>query len=297
MARKAKRPNLFIIGAPKCGTTSMANWLAGHPACHLPETKEPYFFTQYRRPMLTLDQYEALYANAGEEHAILLDASTDNYENVESIWRILDYQPAARFIMMLRDPVEMAYSLYQEHCKLGLIADSTFEIAWTNQEKRHEASRRVLDSDPRLFLYKERCLLGKHLKNLMHVVPENRLHLIFFDDLKRDPQMCYRNVLKFCGLAHDGREDFTTYNKGRETRYPKLNALLHKLGNIRSALGIKGGLGVASLLRDKMIMTDVRSPLPSELSRKLSEAFTEDIALLSHITGRDLSHWGKPGGI
>lgn len=292
MAETMKRPNLFIIGAPKCGTTSLANWLGGHPACHLPERKEPHFFTVYDRPLLTREQYEALYADAAVSCQVLIDASTDNYESGDSIRRILEYNPDARFVMMLRDPVEMAYSLYQEHRKQGLLSDESFAVAWANQDKRRNATRGRLGADPRLFLYRDRCLLGTHLKNIAGLIPKDRLHLVFFEDLKRDPANCYAQVLTFCGLPDDGRADFSAYNMGRETRYPKLNAQLTKLGNFRAALGIKGGLGIATKLRSKMIFNDERKPLPDTLRTQLSAVFADDIRLLAEVTGRDLSHWG-----
>ena len=62
--RALRRPNFFIIGAPKCGTTSLSVWLSEHPKIFMSPIKEPHFFnTDDRQAVTTLDQYEALFSS------------------------------------------------------------------------------------------------------------------------------------------------------------------------------------------------------------------------------------------
>ncbi len=98
------RPNFFILGAPKCGTTSIAAWLGQHPAIFIPAMKEPNFFnTDINQPPIygveTLDEYEALFAPATTAHHAIGEASVFYLTSAVAVANILRYQPAARFIV------------------------------------------------------------------------------------------------------------------------------------------------------------------------------------------------------
>ena len=110
-----KKPNFFIIGAPKCGTTSLANWLAEHPRVFFSDTKEPHFFcTDGYTGVKTLKQYEKLFEDAKPHHLAVGEGSTHYLFSKVAVPNILVYNPDARFIVCLRNPVDMAPSLHSE---------------------------------------------------------------------------------------------------------------------------------------------------------------------------------------
>jgi hypothetical protein len=108
-----RKPNFFIIGAAKCGTTSLSVWLGGHPQIFMSSMKEPHFFNNDdRQAIRTLDDYEALFWSATEEHIAIGEASVWYLSSADAVPAILQYQPEAKFIVMLRNPVEMAPALH-----------------------------------------------------------------------------------------------------------------------------------------------------------------------------------------
>jgi hypothetical protein len=101
------KPGFFLVGAPKCGTTSLHDHLAQHPALFLPAVKEPTFFGA-DVPLLpavgSLDAYVALFdAGAGR---LCGEASTNYLASTSAAREIHDFNPGARIIVALRNPVD-----------------------------------------------------------------------------------------------------------------------------------------------------------------------------------------------
>ena len=85
-----RKPNFFIIGAPKCGTTSLATWLSGHPNVFMSAVKEPHFFnTDDRRFISTLEAYENLFRAASSDHCAVGEASVWYLSSTEAVRNIL----------------------------------------------------------------------------------------------------------------------------------------------------------------------------------------------------------------
>ena len=122
--------NLFIVGAAKCGTTFLAEYLDKHSKVQMPNIKEPNYFSHK-----ALAQRELYYAtndinNIEEYHGLYTqsegllyygDASVSYMPYPEVAENIYSYNPQAKIIILLRDPSERAYSHYKMDKRLGLI--------------------------------------------------------------------------------------------------------------------------------------------------------------------------------
>jgi sulfotransferase family protein len=148
-------PNFFILGAPKCGTTSLARWLGDHPNIFMAPQKEPHFFnTDDRRGVATLVEYEDLFRNAQREHVAVGEASVWYLSSSQAVRNILQYNPNARFIVMVRNPIEMAPALHGEMLISGLECIKDFSRAWNAQEERRQGLHLpALSWTQRRFLY------------------------------------------------------------------------------------------------------------------------------------------------
>ena len=126
-----KRPNFFIVGAPKCGTTALYQYLNEHPQIYMSDIKEPAYFRQ-RSNFKTEADYLALFAGARDE--IRLGEATPSYlrspEATEAIYR---FDPDAKIIIMLRDPVSLMMSTYSQDRVMGREKSPTFAEALANQ--------------------------------------------------------------------------------------------------------------------------------------------------------------------
>lgn len=295
------KPNFFILGAPKCGTTSLAAWLGRHPAIFIPATKEPNFFNTHdnREPIYgvaTLDAYEALFAAATATQPAIGEASVFYLSSAVAVANILRYQPNARFIVILRNPIDMAPALHAELVIHGLENVRDFRTAWDLQyDRRHGRHVPMLSGSwRRLFLYADVCARGIQLQRLFAAVPRDRVLIILLDGVVADPRCEYVRALRFLSVDDDFRREFPVYNNARVIRWPRLTRALFLVIRMKDRLGIRLNLDLWRRVFDRNVVTTPRESLPRAMTDMLRCHFAGEVALLSHLLGRDLQHWLAP---
>jgi hypothetical protein len=287
-----RTPNFFIIGAPKCGTTSLAAWLSEHPEIFMSEVKEPHFFNtdhiEHFRP--TAREYDALFADADERHTAVGEASVFYLTSNVAVPAILEREPSAKFIVCVRNPVRMALSLHKQRVFSGSEDITDFAEAWRAQADRTRGLRPPPLNEPSRSLYGNMCSLGRQLEQLLQIVDRGQVHIVFLDDLRRQPATTYRDVLRFLGVAEDHAPAFEQRNPAQERRYPWLRRAAVKAGLIKRKLGFRRGLGILESL-NRWNARDSRWAATPAMMAELKAYFREDIEQLAAITGRDLSAW------
>lgn len=286
-------PSFFIIGAPKCGTTSLAGWLGTHPAIYMPALKEPaYFATDLTQRRPNRRAYQALFAAADERHVAIGEASTCYLYSQVAVPAILDQRPTSQFIVCLRNPIEMAQSLHQQ-VLFDLNEDiGTFEDAWRLQDARREG-RRVprMCREPWVLAYEARCRLGEQVARLLRHVDREKALFVLLDDLQADPAREYRRVLAFLELPDDGRAAFPVLNRAKHARSRMVKRGVEFLSELRCALGVTGRLGIRPVLDRLNTRPVTPAPLTNDMKNSLRTCFASDVGLLGSSIGRDLSHW------
>ncbi|MCX2982117.1 sulfotransferase [Halieaceae bacterium IMCC14734] len=292
-----KKPNFFFIGAPKCGTTAMANWLQEHPRIFMTQRrKEPMFFDNdiFNPDRMSLKQYESLFRKADDDHLVVGEASTSYLRSLEAVQNILEYSPSARFLVAVRNPVEMAPSVHAQlmYTQHETIAD--FEEAWQAQEDRVQGKRLPSNSrnDPASLMYADVCRLGEQLERLLGQVSRDRVMVVFMDDMKADSRRVYLDILDFLGVPDDGRSDFPSANVRKRVKLPVLGKMLAYALQYKRLLGLQGVKTGAFLKLHAWNEVPMARTEPDEQFRKeLIDCFEEDILLLGELTGRDVSGW------
>jgi len=128
-------PNLFILGAAKCGTTSLHYALSQHPEIHLSSIKEPTFFCRGPLGAMNPIDYFNLFPYQSEKR-YYGEASHANFSSPEAAPILRQLFPNAKFLLILRNPVRRAYALYQHLFRHGQEPLTTFEQAIEEEEKR-----------------------------------------------------------------------------------------------------------------------------------------------------------------
>ena len=294
-----RRPDFFILGAPKCGTTSLAAWLGEHPAIFMPAIKEPHFFnTDDRRGVATLGGYEDMFGDAGENCLSAGEASVWYLSSADAARNILAYRADARFIVMLRNPVEMAPALHAEMVLTGHENVRDFPAAWALQEeRRHGRHLPSLVWARRRLAYGEICSHGAQLERLFALVDPRQVLVVLLDDVVIDARREYRRVLRFLGVRDDDRADFPIHNRARAARSPRLTRLLFVLTQLKSRLGIKGGLGLSDRIARLNVIESPRDDLTGETRALLRKYFAADVERLSRLIDRDCRGWVSGGSL
>ena len=290
-----KKPDFFILGAPKCGTTSLADWLRDHPKVFMSNPKEPHFFNtdSDHHAVFDMAHYESCFAEANEQHLAVGEGSVWYLVSEVAVQNILEYSPAARFIVCIRNPIEMAVSLHDEIRFAGDEPIADFQEAWSAQEGRRNGTLPPppVCTDIRKFMYGESCLLGKQLQRLYSQVDSARVKVVVMDDMKRDPRAVYQSVLAFLGVPDDERLEFPPSNPAKERKWHWIRIPQRRLELLKARFDIKRGTGIGRLLNKWNIRERQRLPIQPETKQMLRDYFRDDIRLCAHLLDRDLEHW------
>jgi hypothetical protein len=296
------RPNFFVAGAPKCGTTALVQYLGSHPQVYFSPMKEPHYFATDipgLRNVTHEEDYEALFEGAKETHRAIGEGSVFYLYSEEALARILSYEPDARVIVMLRNPVELIPSLHSQYIYSRNEDVTDLGQAWELIEARARGQHIPrLCRDPKLLRYDRVARLGEQLERLIALFSPERVMWIFFDDFIRDTRQEYLRTLRFLGLDDDEKQAFPAVNQNKRHRLgalgdftqrpprPLVNAGLR----VKEALGIQR-LGLLNRLRRINRIGGRRPALAPEVRHTILEAYRDDIRHLSRLTGRSLDRW------
>ncbi len=302
-----KKPDFFIVGAPKSGTTAMAHYLSARPDIFMAR-KEMHFFGDdlgfapqfYRR---NLSAYAAEFEGWNGQRRSG-EASVWVSFSQQAAAEIKAFNPDARIIIMLRDPVEMLHSLYYTFRWDGNEHLSTFAEALDAQEDRR-AGRRITRQTyfaPGL-VYREAVAYTEQVRRYFNVFGRDRVHVIIYEGLRRLPNVaatCQR-AIEFLEVDTEQIQDnFKPVNANKFVKSRVLRALLSDRLVRSSVLAIRPWLprGVFSAMQkvDARIRKlnsrhGGRPPLAPELCQQLKRDLAPEVEHLSILLERDLSHW------
>lgn len=288
-------PNFIVIGAAKAGTTALYWYLAEHPSVFMSRVKETNYFAYglddrgkplwgdpefHRFPIKSLDEYRALFAEAGNAVAIG-EASTMYLECPQSAMRIRELLPASRIICGLRQPVDRAYSDYLMFLR--------------NRGRRFEPARDLVATAEWARPDSHWMRISKYhdqLARYFDVFPRDQIEIFLFDDLKRDPLGVVQDLYQFVRVDPAFEPDFDTpHNVGGMPASVLLERVFTNR-TIKSAVEPWIPKGAANWFRRLRTRSMRKAPsLPAELRRELTEHFREDIAKTSDLIGRSLQRW------
>ena len=313
-----------IVGAPRCGTTSLARYLATHPDISFSKPKEPHFFSQ--RDLcecssedalrIVCEQYlERFFSNQSRD-TVLADGSVSYLYAPEQMLPALRIWPDARFVVAVRSPLEMLPSLHRRNVYNGDETVADFGRAWSLVEDRRRGMKIPRSCiDRRLLDYKEIGQLGKHVRRFMEVVGRDRCFISVFDDLAADTRGHYVKLLEFLNLPIHCPDHFQPHRCGSDVRFGWLQRLLKRppqllracfasealLARDRSARGWRARelrTPPTLAVRKRLLAWNRKKPDPAQLDRRLYQElrdfFAADVLELSALIGRDLRHWLSP---
>lgn len=296
-----KRPDFFIVGAPKCGTTALYRCLEAHPEIFVPERKELHYFgTDLYSPtyVRNLDQYLRLFAGAHQEKRVG-EASVWYLFSKRAAAEIKTFNPQASAIIMLRNPVEMIYSLHSQHLYNGTEELRDFAVALNAENDRKQGLRipKGVPAVERLF-YREVAQYTDQVGRYLKAFGAADLKIIIYDDFKRDPAGICREVFEFLGVEATVPLAIHVVNPNKKLRSRTAQSVLEQpprlLGKLVRPLTTPG-------LRHRLFATAQqlntslapRPPLPVALRQQLQQEFAPGIERLSELLQRDLSHWSQ----
>lgn len=289
------KPNFFIIGAPKSGTTALASYLGAHPEVFMCDPKEPHHFNKDHSfgKFDDWDEYLELFDGALDSQKIIGEASVWYLFSAVAAENIESALPGSKYLVMLRNPVDMVVALHEQLVFSGFEDLKDFKDAWDAQEDRRKM-RRVprFCTEPKHLLYRDACRTGSQLAHWKSVVPDDRLKVVFFDEFRRDPRKIWFEVQEFLGLKDDRRRDFPRVNSAKERKSFILKFANDAYDAVKEKFGLPSwGTGLMIGLDKWNKRERARPKMSSELRQMLVSEFLSEIELIESLQNVDLSAW------
>lgn len=293
-------PNFLIVGAAKSGTSSLDRYLSQHPDIYIPPKKEAHYFSIPDFPPVFTgpgDEGMNLYTIRDDtEYERLFDGVTHQKAVGESSVFYLYYPgtasrihskiPAAKIIILLRNPVDRAFSAY-----MHLIRDSRETLSF-EESLAHEEQRKAMGYEP-MWLYRDLGLYSRQVKRYFDLFGRQQVKVMLFEEFIGDIQGGVKDVLRFLELDPNVRIDTTIqHNESGQPKYRLLYDFISKPNGLKELIkplfptAVRERLGI----RAKSLVLEKVSMVPSTRN-ELAAYFAADIADLELLLDRDLSIW------
>ncbi|MEQ9188621.1 MAG: sulfotransferase [Cryomorphaceae bacterium] len=306
-------PNVFIVGAPKAGTTTINSILAQHPAFYMSDIKEPGFFCtdlieesdafhgrgdkffKFR----TKDQYLSLFS-ASEDHVYRGEASSKYLFSKAAANNIHAFNPSAKIIILIREPIDFLRS-YHAQCLIDLVEnDASFASAIGKEDER-----RAGNSIPRTcvvpsyLLYTELATFSHQIKRYLDAFPKENVKVLLYDDLREKENALLVELEFFLSLKAGSLAPVGVQNKGRSIQYPSLYTSMKRLSKSNvvqqwtKRIPKAQKRAIAKAFLGVNFGPKSHEPMSDELLARLRQHFNPEVTALSELLGKDLhQRWG-----
>jgi len=219
-------PNFFIIGASKAGSTSLNYYLDQHPEIRMSDEKEPGFFQNNELYSKGLQWYSSTFFS-GPAYPAMGEATASYLYYTLSAERLKQLpRQNQRFIVMLREPVKRTYSQYWHEVRKH--ESRYFSEALKDEDDLIKSDRHVIFEHPPKSIYLGRSLYFSHIDNYLKHFRREQLLIIFFENLKRNPDHVFNQIFEFLDIGNHPINTDLIHNYGEN---PLLQLRINKFKN------------------------------------------------------------------
>ena len=292
------KPDFFIVGAPRCGTTAMYEYLRQHPQIFMPEHKEPIYFGDdltHLHGRLTERDYLGLFKPSRPGQRVG-EASTWYLFSTSAAREIRDFDPNAQIIIMLRNPVDVMYSLHRELVFYRAEPIKDFDEALAAEADRKQGRRLGPSGRAEMLYYRDVVRFADQVERYFETFDRERIHIIVYDDFAKDPAAAHRELLRFLGVDDSFEPRIERVNETKEHRFAALTEIIVRPPRpIARLVPLVRRTRIAHQIRAAILMANSkatkRAPMAPDLRERLTAEYADEVARLGELIGRDLSHW------
>tara|TARA_B100000242_G_scaffold293872_1_gene273457 strand:+ start:1832 stop:2785 length:954 start_codon:yes stop_codon:yes gene_type:complete len=315
--KKLKKPNLFVVGAAKCGTTALYKFLSLHPEVYMSPIKEPHFFSKdirysnfsskYRRRNYfnskryfskeKLDYMQIAFIEDEKDYLSLFKGSTNEKYLGEisngylisknAHQEIYNFNRDAKIIMILRNPLERAFSHWRQENRSGFSKSNSFyndiiDDFSLNDEQWGGKSN----------TYVQLGLYSKQINKYLNLFPKSNIKVLFYDDLVSKPQELRKDLFKFLNIKEIDIDFSKRHNPDFEGRNFLIKSLFKKYRSVDHKMKYWIPNFIKSISKkllfkqksDKIAISDYEKT-------KLKKIFLNDIISVEEILNVNLERW------
>ena len=281
-------PNFFVVGTFKGGTTSIHQYLSQHPDIFMPALKEPRYFAydtdnpEHRNadaslyPVRSEEDYLGLFNGVAGQRAIG-EASPIYLDSPQAAGRIAKFNPDAKIIVSLRDPISRAVSGYQ---------------MWVRSGKEHRPMVDALRPGERWI---EGSLYAEKLRRYYDHFPAEHIKVLLFDELIADTPRAVQSLFEFLGVAPNYTPDTRKrFNPGGMPKSRTVQSVVYRLKYITRRNPAIKKLAPDWLLRAYHTVRNTnldRVSIPADMDQMLAQYYVTDADEVARITGLPTDIW------
>ncbi len=274
------KPNFFIVGAPKSGTTNMSDYLQQHPEVFIPENQEPWFFARmdvpenFQREIISNEHEYLKLFNNGKNSLAIGESSPVYLACPHAPQLIKNFLPNAKILISLRNPIEIAYSQYLNLKFMKFHKNLTFKEMIDFNKTELEKNQFNIDSILVNGFY------FKHLRMFMESFPPEQIKIIIFEDYIKNSQKTIQSIFSFLNL-----KEFSNLTEPLKNSYRvPTNSTSKLLMNSNIFRKLSSHL-VPATTRQKfgerfLVKQSKRPPIPQEERKILKKIYEDDVSSL-----------------
>jgi hypothetical protein len=306
------KPNLFIVGQPKSGTTALHQFLGQHPEIYMSSVKEPHFFCadfhlesdraygkqrfyDYRSESAYLQLFNKA-KNKGKN--VIGESSTNYLYSQVAAEKIYNFNPDAKIIIVLREPAKFLYSLHSHYVKFTEENEPDFmtALALEPQRKQEEAlSPRV--TSPSYLYYSQRVQYYQQVKRYCDRFKPEQIKVIIFEEFQSANEGIFREVLEFLGVEPNFTPEYTAVNINKEVKFKTVNSLINNpvaKSIAKNLLSQEFNDFVRDKIVEKLLWHQApKAKMPEAIKLLLMGQYQPEVAKISELLKLDLlDQWG-----
>ncbi|MBZ8181850.1 sulfotransferase domain-containing protein [Oscillatoria salina] len=275
-------PQFIVLGGHKCGTSSLHSYLDQHPEIYLPAIKGIDFFSREGNPgqrITTIEEYQALYQDKSQEQ-IAGEVSSVYLNSPKACRTIKKYVPDAKLIVVLRNPIDRAFSHFNV----------------LKETKKRERDFQEIFTEKKV---KKNGFYAAPLKMYLGEFGREQFKFFLFDSLTKNQQEFFADFFEFIGVDASFMPDTSLIlRKGGKIKYNKIERVFQQNNSLKKILKFvvkpfttpKQRLDLSVKMQNAFTK---RIQMPSDIRKQLTELYREDILQVQDLLEIDLSHWLK----
>lgn len=297
-------PNFFIVGAPKCGTTALCNYISQHPSAFIPNRKELHFFGTdlgYHYRVSDINTYLKFFSEA-ESYQVRGEGSVWYLLSKQASSEIKQFNPNAKIIIMLRNPVDLLYSLHAQYLYNEYENVKDFSrILYIEEQRRHGINLPKKITSNYGLVYKEAAHFRPQIERYLGNFDRKNVHIIIYEKFRNDTVNEMRKLERFLNLETHNKYELGVVNASKKWRNIHLHNFFEDPPDVISKMAgtclmandpIKAGRWVFRKIDRSLNLNRKQRPELDPLLRKnIRDKFTDDIKYVEQLIGMKLDCW------
>lgn len=272
-----KRPNTFVVGFPRSGTTSLHYYMSQHPEIFVTKEKELHYFandiledflkdnkTKRDRQILTKSRFLHHFKNVHTEKAIV-NFSPNAILSPSSAKKIYEFNKEAKIVIMLRNPIDLIHSLHTLFHEHHLYSYKSILSALRNTDKNRAKFLKLSSWTKYADL----------IKRYYDVFPKENIKVLLFKDFKNNTQSVFEELAQFLTLSVYPEINYEVLNSSRKIKYKNLFKVFKLMDNVQAKYDKKNFLnnklvrGIAANYMKIISTSYSKEPLPRNIKKEL----------------------------